>query len=58
MNKALENCALLLSSFTWKMVLLCSSKLEGRPICCRLSDKVCCSNQVTFVLCYFYTLLL
>ena len=30
----------------------CSDKLEGRPISCRLSDKVCCSNYS-----YFYTLL-
>jgi len=52
MNKPLENCSILLSSFTWKMVLLCSSKLKGRPVCCRLSDKVCCSNKLTFVLCY------
>jgi len=30
----------------------CSDKLEGRPISCRLSDKVCCSNYiVNFILC-------
>lgn len=29
----------------------CSTKLEGRPISCRLSDKVRCSNRVTIILC-------